>query len=105
ILLLSAVNCLTVAFGGKVQSALTILKVAGIAFVVGGVFFFSETATWSNLAAPAGATQTGGFALLSAVGVAVLAALWPYDGWNNMPMAAGGGAKPGGQIPLVFIVG
>src|SRR5215813_8630628 len=105
ILLLSAINCLTVAFGGKVQSALTILKVAGIAFVVGGVFFFSETATWSNLAAPAGATQTGGFGLLSAFGVAMLAALWPYDGWNNMPMAAGEVQNPGRNIPRALVGG
>jgi APA family basic amino acid/polyamine antiporter len=39
ILLLSGVNCLTVAFGGKVQSVLTVLKVAGIAVIVVGVFF------------------------------------------------------------------
>jgi amino acid transporter len=50
ILLLSAINCLTVAFGGKVQSVLTILKVAGIAIVVGGVFFLPGPANWSNLA-------------------------------------------------------
>lgn len=105
ILLLSAINCLTVAFGGKVQSALTILKIAGIAFVVGGVFFFSETATWSNLATPAGAAQPAGFALLSAFGVAMLAALWPYDGWNNMPMAAGEVQNPGRSIPFALIAG
>lgn len=105
ILLLSAINCLTVAFGGKVQSALTILKVAGIAFVVGGVFFFSKTATWANLATPAGAAQPAGFALLSAFGVAMLAALWPYDGWNNMPMAAGEVRNPGRNIPFALIVG
>ncbi len=105
IMLLSAINCLTVAFGGKVQSALTILKVAGIAFIVVGVFFFSETATWSNLAAPAGSAQTGGFALASAFGVAMLAALWPYDGWNNMPMAAGEVQNPGRNIPFALIAG
>ncbi len=105
ILLLSAINCLTVAFGGKVQSALTILKVAGIAFVVGGVFFFSGTATWSNLATPVGTAQAGGITLLSAFGVAMLAALWPYDGWNNMPMAAGEVQNPGRNIPFALIAG
>ncbi len=36
ILFLSIVNCFAVALGGKVQSALTVLKIAGIAFVVLG---------------------------------------------------------------------
>jgi APA family basic amino acid/polyamine antiporter len=105
ILLLSGINCLTVAFGGKVQSLLTVLKVGGIVFVVGGVFFFSKQATWANLVTPAGAVQPEGFALASAFGVAMLAALWPYDGWNNMPMAAGEVRNPGRNIPFALIVG
>jgi basic amino acid/polyamine antiporter, APA family len=106
ILLLTGVNCLAVAFGGKVQSLLTVLKLAGIAFVIGGVFFASQTATWANLAAPQQTTSSGGSALLvSAFGVAMLAALWGYDGWNNMPMAAGEVREPGRNIPLALIVG
>ena len=38
ILLFALVNCLAVAFGGKVQSILTVLKIGGIIVVVGGVF-------------------------------------------------------------------
>jgi len=105
ILLLSALNCLTVAFGGKVQSVLTVLKIAGLVLIIGGVFFFAPSVTWSNLATPAGTTQTGGFALLSAFGVAMLAALWAYDGWNNMPMAAGEVQNPGRNIPRALIGG
>lgn len=105
ILSLTAVNCLTVAFGGKVQSVLTVLKVAGIAFVVGGVFFVSQTASWANIAAPAATAPAGGLPLLSAFGVAMLAALWGYDGWNNMPMAAGEVQHPGRNIPRALIVG
>jgi APA family basic amino acid/polyamine antiporter len=105
ILLLTAVNCLTVAIGGKVQSVLTVLKIAGIAFVIGGVFFVSKSATWANLASPPGGAPKGGFVLLSAFGVAMLAALWPYDGWNNMPMAAGEVQHPGRNIPRALIYG
>jgi APA family basic amino acid/polyamine antiporter len=43
--------------------------------------------------------------LLSAFGVAMLAALWGYDGWNNMPMAAGEVQNPGRNIPRALIVG
>jgi basic amino acid/polyamine antiporter, APA family len=102
ILFLTALNCLTVAFGGKVQALLTVLKIAGIAFVVCGVFFASPTASWSHLATPAGAPQWSGFALF---GTAMLAALWGYDGWNNMPMAAGEVQQPGRNIPIALIAG
>jgi APA family basic amino acid/polyamine antiporter len=102
ILLLSALNCLTVAFGGKVQSVLTVLKIVGLAIVIAGVFFFAPAVTWSNLATPAGAPAWSGFA---AFGVAMLAALWAYDGWNNMPMAAGEVQQPGRNIPRALIGG
>ena len=102
ILLLSALNCLTVAFGGKVQSVLTVLKIAGLAAVIAGVFFFAPAVTWSNLATPAGTQAWSGFA---AFGVAMLAALWAYDGWNNMPMAAGEVQQPGRNIPRALIGG
>ena len=102
ILLLSGLNCLTVAFGGKVQSLLTVLKVAGLAVLIIGVFFFAPSANWSNLATPTGTAEWTG---LSVFGVAMLAALWGYDGWNNMPMAAGEVRNPGRNIPFALIVG
>ena len=58
--------------------------------------------TWSNLATPAGTPAWSGFA---AFGVAMLAALWAYDGWNNMPMAAGEVQQPGRNIPRALIGG
>ncbi len=40
-----------------------------------------------------------------AFGTAMLAALWGYDGWNNMPMAAGEVRDPGRNIPRALILG
>lgn len=102
IVVFSAINCLAVAYGGRVQSILTVLKLAGIAVVVGGVFLLSGSASWSNLATPAGAGSATGAA---AFGTAMLAALWAYDGWNNMPMAAGEVKNPGRSIPFALIAG
>jgi len=102
IVLFSAVNCLSVAYGGRVQSILTVLKLAGIAVVVGGVFLLSSTGSWSHLASPSDAASTSGAA---AFGTAMLAALWAYDGWNNMPMAAGEVRNPGRSIPFALIAG
>jgi len=102
ILFLSVVNCFAVALGGKVQSALTVLKIGGIAFVVLGIFLFSGSADWSHLRTPAGTAAWSGFAPF---GTAMLAALWAYDGWNNMPMAAGEVQNPGRNIPRALIGG
>ena len=46
--------------------------------------------------------HTGGVA---AFGLAMLAALWAYDGWNNMPMAAGEVKDPGRNVPRALIGG
>jgi basic amino acid/polyamine antiporter, APA family len=102
IVFLSVVNCFSVAIGGRVQTALTVLKIAGIAFVVLGIFFFSKSADWSHLQAAAGTRHWSGWA---AFGTAMLAALWAYDGWNNMPMAAGEVQNPGRAIPRALIAG
>ena len=102
ILIFSIINCFTVAFGGRVQSLLTVLKIGGIAIVVIGVFFFSHTANWGHLVTPANASSWGGTA---AFGTAMLAALWAYDGWNNMPMAAGEVKDPGRNVPRALIYG
>ena len=102
IVFFSGINCFTVAVGGRVQSVLTVLKVLGIVVVVVGVFFFSSGAAWGHLATPAGAPQWSGF---GPFGTAMLAALWAYEGWNNMPMAAGEVQNPGRNVPRALILG
>ena len=42
---------------------------------------------------------------LSGLGLAMLAALWAYDGWNNLPMAAGEVKQPEKNVPLSLILG
>ena len=100
ILVFAALNCLAVAFGGRVQSILTVLKVAGIAVVVVGLPVVRDR-DWSHLAARARRPP----AAAAAFGLAMLAALWAYDGWNNMPMAAGEVKDPGRNMPLALIGG
>lgn len=102
IIVMSGINCFTVIVGGRVQLLLTILKLTGIACVVLGIFFASKTADWSNLSQPSDAPSWSGWTLF---GTAMLAALWGYDGWNNMPMAAGEVRNPGRNIPRALIVG
>ncbi len=102
IILFSVLNCLRVVFGGRIQSILTFGKVLGIAAIVIGVFFFGKSGSWTNFSTPVGATTWPG---LSAFGAAMIAALWAFDGWNNMPMVAGEVKNPERNIPRALIFG
>jgi APA family basic amino acid/polyamine antiporter len=102
ILFFSALNCMRVVFGGRIQSILTFGKVLGIIAIVIGVFFFAPAATWENFRAPEGAAAWCGF---SAFGAAMLGALWAFDGWNNMPMVAGEVKNPGRNVPWALFIG
>lgn len=102
IVIISILNCFAVAWGGKFQTVITILKVASLVVIIGGALCFSRTATWDHLALPRDAKSWSGF---PAFGVAMLAALWGYDGWNNMPMAAGEVRDPGKNMPRALIGG
>jgi APA family basic amino acid/polyamine antiporter len=102
IVLLSALNCGRVVLGGQVQLWLTVLKVAGIAVIVGGILWFSQGGTIAHLARPLGVRPWTGFA---AFGTAMLAALWAYEGWNQMPMCAGEVQNPSRNVPRGLIIG
>ena len=78
----TAINCLNVRSGGQLQTALTVMKVVMIAGLAAGALA-APRGDWSHVA------QGGAFPGWSAFGAMVLAALWAYDGWNNLPMAAG----------------
>src|SRR5207244_268617 len=84
IAMFTAINCMNVRAGGVLQTVLTALKVALIVGLAGGALVLARTGSWAHV------TDTArGFPGLSAFGAMVLAALWAYDGWNNLPMAAG----------------
>lgn len=102
ILVFSAVNCAGVIFGGKVQTFLTIAKVLGIGIIVIGVFLFTKGVNWEVLADE---FRIKNLSFIQAFGAAMLAALWAYDGWNNMPMAAGEIVSPEKNVPRALIVG
>src|SRR5215510_6683672 len=94
----TVVNCLTVAFGGRVQSIMTGLK---IVLVVGlaALVFAGAPGDWSRLGA--GGARWGA----SSFGAAMLAGLWATDGWNNLPMAAGEVRDAARTVPRALVVG
>ncbi len=97
----TGINCLQVKFGGRLNSVLTSLKIFMVLALVIGILFFSDAMTFSNLATPADATAI----TISGFGLAMLSALWAFDGWNNMPMAAGEVANPQRNVPLALVTG
>lgn len=100
ILLFTVINCFEVTVGGRVQSVMTALKIFLILFIGFGIFAFSSTGSFAHLHAVG--DQAFSF---SAFGAAMLAALWAYDGWNNMPLVAGEVKNPSRNIPLALMMG
>ncbi len=102
IVIFSTINCFQISVGGKVQTFLTVLKVVLI-LGLAVVFFCSSKGSFSHFGEHAEGFQ--GWPGWSAFGVAMLAALWAYDGWNNMPMVAGEIKDPKRNIPRSLILG
>jgi amino acid transporter len=97
ILGLGGLNYFGVKIGGDVQTAVTVIKVALLcAIVLVGLFLGSSHAVAAPNPAPL--TVAGFFA-------ALVAALWAYDGWNNVSMVASEIREPQRNLPLALIGG
>ena len=79
------VNYWGVAAGGRLQAFLTVLKVASIVGLV-ALAFASPAGSWDHLRPLAPQSRAG---LLGAIGLALVAVLWAYDGWNDLVMVSG----------------
>ena len=99
ILSLAWLNFYGVKIGGGVQIAVTVVKVVLIlGIVVVGLSSTRGATSNYHLSIPA----PGGF--LGFFG-ALVAALWAYDGWNNVSMAASEIRRPSRNLPLSLIGG
>jgi len=99
ILGLAWLNYFGVRLGGKVQSAVTILKIVLILAIVVLAAALGGGKT-SNLFSEV--EHTGG---LTGIFAALVAALWAYDGWNNLSMVSGEVRRPERTIPRALIGG
>lgn len=101
IVILTAVNHLGLKEGVWVQNTLTVLKIGSIVvFVALGLFVPAKVVP--DLYGPV-ETVPGG--LLAAFGVAMIAALWTYDGWYGLTCSAGELRDPGRSLPRGLIFG
>ena len=100
ILSLSVLNYFGVRVGGNVQVIVTVAKVALIGFVIvaGLLFAPGHGASLHSPTVPAAVTLAGFVA-------ALVAALWAYDGWNNVGMVASEITEPRRNLPIALIGG
>jgi APA family basic amino acid/polyamine antiporter len=102
VLLLSGLNVLGVRRSGRTQTFFTAAKLLVLftLIVLGlglGHGSFQHFRTHIVFGAPA--------SLLASFGAATVAALWAYDGWNNLSMVAGEVENPQRNMPLALILG
>ncbi len=102
IVLMTFINYLGVRLGGQVQVVLTFLKIVGVLAVV--VFGFavsrgSGTHFQPLMPAPLGLSTFGGFL------AALAAALWAYDGWEDLNLVGSEVQNPHRNFPRALVGG
>lgn len=93
-------NYIGVRRAGEFQFLFTLLKVAIILGIVVVGFSYSG-GTWANFATE----FTGAKGGVAGFFAALVAALWAYDGWNDLNMVAGEIRNPQRNVPLSLIWG
>lgn len=100
IALLGAVNYVNARTSNHLNAVLTLAKIVGIcALPVLAIFFSRAHPQWTPIVPP-GITGAA-----SAFGVALIAVLWAYDGWQYVPFAAGEIEKPQSNISRALTLG
>lgn len=99
-LFISLLNYVGVRKAGNFQVVFTVLKVAMIAGIV-VVAFGSSAGSWTNFSTTFAGAKGG----IAGFMMALVAALWAYDGWNDLNQVAGEVRRPERSIPLALIFG
>ena len=99
--LISFLNYIGVKKAGEFQLVFTLLKIAIILGMVVVCFSYSGGAGWANFASSSLGAKGG----LAGFMAALVAALWAYDGWNDLNMVAGEIRQPDRNIPIALIAG
>jgi len=104
LLIMTGVNYLGVRLGGAVQVFLTSIKIMSVAIVIGVAFFSPAPAArppdpfWP-------AAGTGAGALFSAFLATLAAALWAYDGWEDLNLVGSEVENPEKNFPRALVGG
>jgi len=99
-IVISWLNYIGVRKAGEFQFLFTLLKVATILGIVAVGFSYSG-GSWSNFSTEFIGAKGGVVGFFAAL----VAALWAYDGWNDLNMVAGEIRNPQRNVPLALIWG
>ena len=99
---LTAVNYMGTRYGAAVQNILMIIKLGAILAVSIVVLTFGD-GNASHFTSPSAGALSGG--LVSAFGVALVATLWAYKGWEATTFSAGELKNPQRDLPLGLLGG
>jgi APA family basic amino acid/polyamine antiporter len=103
IAIMTWINIIGVKNGARLGNVLTVLKVGGLVAMVLAVFLLPEQPAPAAAVAPA--PLPTGAVPLSAVGVALVAVLWAYEGWHDISFAAAEMKDPQRNFPRAVIGG
>jgi APA family basic amino acid/polyamine antiporter len=103
ILVMAAVNAAGLRFGSRLLSLMTVLKILVLAAVVAAAFLSERGGAEHYLPVWGAPPSGGGFA--AAFGVAMIASLWSYDGWNVLTYLSGETADPQRTLPRALAIG
>jgi APA family basic amino acid/polyamine antiporter len=98
--LITALNYVGIRRAGDFQLVFTLLKIA-IIVAVSLLAFTASSGSWGNFATSFAGAKGG----VAGFVVALVAALWAYDGWNDLNMVSGEIRNPARAIPIALIVG
>ena len=99
--LITGLNVVSTLESANVQTALTWLKIVMIVVIAGLCFTSLRHGSWHNFATFYPGAR-GGFAGFM---IALIAALWAYDGWSDVSQMAGEVRNPGRSLPVALVGG
>lgn len=100
IILVAAANYRSVKLGAYIQNLSTGAKVLAIVGLSVAIFAFAPGGEHNPLNA-----EPMGVAKWSGIGIGLIAALWAYDGWENLTTLSGEVRNPQRNLPLALIGG
>jgi amino acid transporter len=101
VVVVTAVNYLSVRFSGSLQVLLTSLKVGAVVLIVVGGIFFTKHASNQAVAL----VVPVGFGAIGAVLTAMVPAMWAYNGFNDLGNLGEEIEQPGKNIPRAILLG
>jgi len=102
LILMTFINYLGVRLGGEVQVVLTFLKIAAVLAIIGLGFLLAHgSASNFHPVWPSGIS----WGTMAGFWAALAAALWAYDGWEDLNLVGSEIRNPERNIPLALIAG